>query len=413
MHKITNVKAREILDSRGNPTLEVDVLIDNNFLGRASVPSGASTGINEAVELRDLDPKRYFGKGVLKAVANVNEIIKPSLLGMDANEQSKIDERLIALDGTENKSRLGANAILGVSLAVAKAAALANNMPLFKYLNPANTNPILPKPFMNIINGGAHADNKIEIQEFMIMPNMEGRFADKLRAGAEIFYCLKEILKKNGYNTNVGDEGGFAPNLDSANQAIEYILQAITLAGYVPGYDIMLALDCAANEFYDLNLYKLENQSLKSAELIDYYNNLIRQYPIIYLEDPFAETDQQAWKACVEKLSTGPTMIVGDDLFVTNSKLLSQGIEEKLANAILIKPNQIGTLSETIKTINMAKKSGFGTIISHRSGETEDVCISHIAVAFNSGYIKTGSLSRTDRIIKYNELLRIEEFLSA
>lgn len=411
MLKITDIKAREILDSRGNPTVEVDVVVENKYLGRASVPSGASTGQNEAIELRDCDAKRYLGKGVLRAVENVNSLIKKSIIGMDAQQQEHVDDFLISLDGTENKAKLGANAILGVSLATAKAAALAMSLPLFKYLNPNSVHFSLPKTFMNIINGGAHADNKIEIQEFMIMPNIENSAVESIRVGAEIFHNLKSILKTNGFNTSVGDEGGFAPDLNNIHEALDFIMQAITKAGYVPGRDVMLALDCAANEFYRKGYYNIERKEILGSGLINYYAELVKNYPIVYLEDPLAEDDYQSWKECTSKLDSDTTMIVGDDLFVTNSKLLSKGIKDKVANSILIKPNQIGTLSETIKTIKMAQEANYKTVISHRSGETEDVSIAHLAVAFNAGYIKTGSLSRTDRVAKYNELIRIEEMI--
>ena len=411
MIKISEIIGREIIDSRGNPTVEVDVILSDASLGRASVPSGASTGSLEAVELRDNDLNRFLGKGVLKAIKNIDHIIAPQLLDKSPFEQKNIDDLLISLDGTENKSNLGANAILAVSLAVAKAAAQSKKLSLFQYLNPNKEDYVLPRTFMNIINGGAHADNKIEIQEFMIMPNHNAGIKESVRIGAEIFHHLKSILHSNGYSTNVGDEGGFAPNLDHASQALDYICMAIKKAGYEVGKDVMLALDCAASEFHQNGFYKIADKKLNAEELIAYYQKLSTDYPINYIEDPMAEDDHIGWKLITEKLGK-KLMLVGDDLFVTNKKILAHGIESKMANAILIKPNQIGTLSETMETIAMARKAGYSTIISHRSGETEDTTIAHIAVATGAGYIKTGSLSRTDRLAKYNELIRIEEMLS-
>jgi enolase len=410
MTKISKIIGREIIDSRGNPTVEVDVIVDEVFLGRASVPSGASTGSLEAVELRDKDLHRFFGNGVLKAVNNVNQIIAPNLIGKSPFDQEEIDDILIALDNTENKSNLGANAILAVSLAVAKAAAKAKAMPLYCHLNSNNADYLLPKTFMNIINGGVHADNRIEIQEFMIMPTPSNSVKESIRIGVEVFHTLKSILYNNGYSTNVGDEGGFAPNLDNASQALEYIFMAITKAGYKVGQDVMLALDCAASEFYQDGFYKINNSHLTAEEMVAYYKKLINNYPINYIEDPMAEDDFSGWQLATKELGD-KVMLVGDDLFVTNKKMLIHGVNSNMANSILIKPNQIGTLSETMMTISAAKAAGYHSIISHRSGETEDTTIAHIAVATGVGYIKTGSLSRTDRLAKYNELIRIEEQL--
>lgn len=410
MTNIIGVHAREIIDSRGNPTVEVDLLLEDGAAGRASVPSGASTGTLEAIELRDGDKKRYHGKGVQKAVNNINGEIADAILGMDAADQIILDKALIALDGTENKSRLGANAILGVSLAAAKASAQSSEMPLFRYLGGVNAH-ILPTPMMNIINGGAHADNKIDIQEFMIMPVSASSISDAIRMGTEIFHCLKTSLKKAGHNTNVGDEGGFAPALKSADEALDFISKAVDLAGYKFGEDIVLALDSASSEFYEDGLYNIDGKSLKSDALIRYYENLVNNYPIVSIEDAMAENDEQGWKAITETLGN-KIQLVGDDLFVTNPKILAAGIRKGLANAILIKVNQIGTLTETLEAVRMAQKAGYNAILSHRSGETEDTTISHIAVATNCGQIKTGSLSRSDRLAKYNELIRIEELLS-
>lgn len=408
MSKIKDIKAREILDSRGNPTVEVDVILESGVMGRASVPSGASTGSREALELRDNDKKRYNGKGVLKAVYNVNSIIKEKLIGLDCLNQNLIDETMIKLDGTKNKSRLGANAILGVSMANLKAACIYKNIPMYKYFN---NNISMPRAMMNILNGGAHADNNLDFQEFMIIPEGD-TFKERLRIGAEVFHCLKDVLKENGFSTGVGDEGGFAPNLSSNMEALDLIINAIERAGYVPGKDVFLGLDVAASEFYENGMYNLkgENKVLPADELINYFVNLVRKYPIISIEDPVDEDDFEGFKKITEILGD-KVQLVGDDLFVTNKEYLKKGIDMKAGNAILIKVNQIGTITETIETINLAKENNFKTIISHRSGETEDVIIADLAVGLNLGQIKTGSLSRTDRVSKYNELLRIEENL--
>ena len=411
MTEIIAVKAREILDSRGNPTLEADVLLSNGSHGSAAVPSGASTGSLEAHELRDNDSKRYLGKGVLKAVNNVNSKIAKRILGMNAADQREIDMAMIELDGTENKSNLGANAILAVSLAIAKACANASGIPLYRYIGGTNAH-LTPVPMMNIINGGAHADNKIDIQEFMIMPFAAVSVTDSIRIGAEIFHCLKSLLKKDGHNTNVGDEGGFAPNFGSSVEALDYIMKAIDKAGFKAGSEIKLALDAASTEFYKNGKYNLvgENKILSSDELIKYYENLVNNYPIFSIEDACSENDHQGWKNITATLGK-KIQLVGDDLFVTNPKIIKQGIEEKMANAVLIKVNQIGTLTETLEAIELAKDNHYNAIISHRSGETEDATIAHIAIATNAGQIKTGSLCRSDRIAKYNELIRIEEML--
>src|SRR3989338_5145120 len=412
MAKIEKTAAREILDSRGNPTVEVDIILDNGAIGRAAVPSGASTGRYEACELRDNDSKRYLGKGVTKAVSNVTEKIGPKIKGMDPSEQENIDKLMIELDGTENKSSLGANAILGVSIAIARAAANTSNKPVYKYLGNNNAS-IIPVPMMNIINGGEHADNNLDIQEFMIMPVGADCFKDALRIGAEVFHCLKKILNAKGYNTNVGDEGGFAPELKCNEEALGTIIEAINKAGYEPGKDVLLALDVAANEVYEDGKYvlKAEEDPEKSIEgMISFYEYLISNYPIYSIEDGLSEDDWDGWKALTEKLG-GRVQLVGDDLFVTNTNRFKKGIDLGIANSILIKLNQIGTITETIQTIEMARSNGYTTVISHRSGETEDTIISDIAVATNAGQIKTGSLSRTDRICKYNQLLRIEEEL--
>lgn len=411
---IRSVKAREIMDSRGNPTVEVDVTLEDGSFGRAAVPSGASTGEHEAVELRDGDKKRYSGKGVLKAVENVNSKISKSILGLSATNQLLIDGTMISLDGTANKSKLGANALLGVSMAVAKAAAVHAGLPLYRYIGGTFSRE-LPVPMMNIINGGAHADNNIDFQEFMILPVSAPNFREALRMGAEVFHSLKTVLKGKGLNTAVGDEGGFAPNLTSNSEAIEVILTAIEKAGYKPDLDIKIGLDCAASEFYDEKkkkyVLKAEKKPEKTAEeLVEYYSNLVSKYPIITMEDGLDENDWTGWKKLSEKLGK-KIQLVGDDLFVTNIKKLAQGIDKGIGNSILIKVNQIGTLTETLSAIEMAKKAQYTAVVSHRSGETEDATISHIAVATNCGQIKTGSLSRTDRIAKYNELLRIEEEL--
>lgn len=409
MSKIKDIKAREILDSRGNPTVEVDVLLESGAKGRAAVPSGASTGSKEALELRDNDPKRYQGKGVLKAVNNVNTIIKDALIGLESSHQRQIDETMIKLDGTENKTNLGANATLGVSLAVLKATAKEKNIPLYKYFGDEIS---LPRPMMNILNGGAHADNNLDFQEFMIIPNAKN-FKETLRIGSEVFHTLKKVLKENGFNTGVGDEGGFAPNLNTNEEALDMLMEAIKEAGYTPGKDVNFALDVAASEFYEDDIYNLKgaNKKLTSNELVDYYQTLIDKYPIISIEDPVDEEDWEGFRKMTEKYGD-KIQLVGDDLFVTNIKYLQKGIDNKAGNAILIKLNQIGTFTETLETINLAKENGYKTIISHRSGETEDVTIADLAVALNLGQIKTGSLSRSERTAKYNELLRIEEDLN-
>jgi enolase len=412
MSQITDVYAREILDSRGNPTLEVEVFLDSGAKGRAAVPSGASTGEREALELRDCDKSRYLGKGVLKALANVNEQIAEQIIGMEASDQIGIDRKMLELDGTEYKSKLGANAILGVSLAVAKAAADEAGLPLYHYIGGANAKE-LPLPMMNILNGGAHADNNVDIQEFMIMPAGAKSFSEALRMGAEIFHALKGVLKGKGYNTAVGDEGGFAPNLKSNEEALQVIMEAIENAGYKPGDDVLLALDVASSELYRDGKYHLENeaQPVKSADqLIDFYENLVNNYPIISIEDGMAENDWDGWKKMTDRLGKR-IQIVGDDLFVTNPAILKEGIGKGIANSILIKLNQIGTLTETLDAIEMAKRAGYTTVISHRSGETEDTTLADLAVAVNAGQIKTGSLCRTDRVCKYNQLLRIEDEL--
>jgi enolase len=413
MTKIVEIKAREILDSRGFPTLEAEIKLADGFSAIAAVPSGASTGSLEAHELRDGDKTKFLGKGVLKAVENINTKIASKLIGFDATKQSELDQILIELDSTKNKSNLGANAILAVSLAAAKAAAASKKIPLFQYLGGENAH-ILPTPMMNIINGGKHADNKIDIQEFMISPVGASSIKEAVRAGAEIFQHLKILLKKDGHNTNVGDEGGFAPNLNSTAQALDYIARATQNAGYKLGEEVLLALDCAASEFYQNGEYNLagENRVLTSDELIFYYEDLLKNYPIFSIEDACAENDFAGWKSITAKLGN-KTQLVGDDLFVTNPKILTKGIEQKMANAMLVKFNQIGTLSETLNAIEIAKKAGYNNIISHRSGETEDTTIAHIAVATNAGQIKTGSLCRSDRTAKYNELIRIEEHLGS
>ncbi len=412
MSEIVDVYAREILDSRGNPTLEVDVFLESGAFGRAAVPSGASTGEREALEMRDGDKSRYLGKGVLGAVKNVNEIIADELIGMDADDQVAIDMKMIELDGTEFKNKLGANATLGVSLAVAKAAADEAGQPLYKYIGGAGARE-LPLPMMNILNGGAHADNNVDIQEFMIMPAGAACFAEALRMGAEVFHALKSVLKGKGYNTAVGDEGGFAPNLKSNEEALEVIVEAITRAGYKPGEDVLLALDVASSELFRDGKYTLENEARKEktpAELVDFYEDLVNRYPIISIEDGMAENDWEGWKLLTDRLGKR-VQIVGDDLFVTNPKILREGIQKGIANSILIKLNQIGTLTETLEAIETAKCAGYTTVVSHRSGETEDTTLADLAVAVNSGQIKTGSLCRTDRVAKYNQLLRIEEEL--
>ena len=412
MTQIAQIRAREILDSRGNPTVEADVILLSGQRGRAAVPSGASTGEHEAVELRDGDPKRYGGKGVLRAVSNVNDLIARELKGVDALDQRTIDRKLIDLDGTPNKAKLGANALLSVSMANARAAARVRNLPLYRHLGGEAANT-LPVPMMNIVNGGAHADNNVDFQEFMIVPVGAGRFSEALRMGAEIFHTLKSVLKKKGYATGVGDEGGFAPNLKSNDEAIETILQAIEQAGYKAGNDVLLALDPAASEFFDAGTYvfkKSDGRKLSSAEMISYWQSWIDKYPIVSIEDGMAENDWDGWKTLTDAVGK-TTQLVGDDLFVTNTKFLQKGIDLGVANSILIKVNQIGTLSETLDCIQLAKSNGRTAVISHRSGETEDAFIADLAVATNAGQIKTGSLSRSDRIAKYNQLLRIEEEL--
>ena len=411
MTAIIDIRAREILDSRGNPTVEVDVALESGAFGRAAVPSGASTGAHEAVELRDGDKARYGGKGVLKAVEAVNHEIFDVLSGMDAEEQIEIDRLMIELDGSENKSRLGANALLGVSLAVAKAAAEESGQPLYRYVGGAFARR-LPVPMMNIVNGGAHADNPIDIQEFMIMPIGAGSLAEAVRTGSEVFQALKGKLKEAGHTTNVGDEGGFAPDLKSAREALDYILASIEAAGYKPGEDVALALDAASTEFFENGTYVLagENAKLDSAGMADYLAGLCADYPILSIEDGMAEDDWEGWRLLTEKIG-GKVQLVGDDLFVTNPKRLAEGISTGTANAILVKVNQIGTLSETLETVEMALHAGYGAVMSHRSGETEDTTIADLAVATNCGQIKTGSLSRSDRTAKYNQLIRIEQEL--
>jgi enolase len=411
MTAIIDIIGREILDSRGNPTVEVDVVLEDGSFGRAGVPSGASTGAHEAVELRDGDKSRYFGKGVTKAIDGVNGEIFDALAGMDAEHQRGIDAALIKLDGTKNKSRLGANAILGVSLATAKAAAIASGLPLYRYIGGTSAH-LLPVPMMNIVNGGVHADNPIDIQEFMIMPVAAATGADAVRMGAEIFHTLKKSLKDAGLSTSVGDEGGFAPNLKSADEALGFIMKAIEAAGYKPGSDVMLALDCAATEFFKDGKYQLagEGKSLDAAGMVKYVEDLVRRYPIISIEDGMSEDDWSGWKVLTEAIGAR-CQLVGDDLFVTNTERLSQGIDRGIANSILVKVNQIGSLSETLDAVSMAQNAGYTAVISHRSGETEDATIADLAVATNAGQIKTGSLCRSDRLAKYNQLIRIEEEL--
>ncbi|MBU0972454.1 MAG: phosphopyruvate hydratase [Proteobacteria bacterium] len=411
MTELIDVRAREIIDSRGNPTVEVDVTLACGAQGRAAVPSGASTGTREALELRDNAENRFMGKGVLNAVANVNEVIAPEIIGYDAMDQAGLDRTMIDIDGTENKSRLGANAILGVSMAAARAAANACDIPLYQHIGGINAR-ILPVPMMNIINGGAHAANNLDIQEFMILPFGAASISEAIRMGAETFHSLKKILKGEGLNTAVGDEGGFAPNLKSNEQALEYIINAIEAAGYRPGRDIGIALDAAASEFYRDGKYvfQSEGKSLSAEELIDYYEGLIDKYPLYSIEDGLAEGDWESWALMTERLGHS-TQIVGDDIFVTNPDIFKRGIERGIGNSILIKLNQIGTLTETLDTIQMAKDSGYTTIVSHRSGETEDSFIADLAVGVNAGQIKTGSMSRSDRVAKYNQLIRIEERL--
>ncbi len=413
MTAITHIHAREIIDSRGNPTVEVDVGLEDGSFGRAAVPSGASTGSMEALELRDGDKKRYSGKGVLKAVNNVNGEICDAILGMDAEEQTKIDQAMLDLDGTENKSKLGANAILGVSMAVAKAAAQAAGLSLYRYVGGVRA-CVLPVPLMNIINGGQHADNKLDIQEFMIMPVSAESMSEAIRMGAEVFHQLKRRLSDEGLNTAVGDEGGFAPNIGTSDAALGYIMQAIESAGYRPGEDIVLALDCAASEFFHDGKYVMEGEgkSMDCGQLLKYYESMVNRFPIYSIEDPMAEGDAIGWKEITDLLGDR-IQLVGDDLFVTNPAILAEGIQNGLANALLVKVNQIGTLTETLQAVDMAHRAGYRAILSHRSGETEDTTIAQLAVATNCGQIKTGSLSRSDRLAKYNELLRIEEELGA
>ena len=412
---IADVMAREVLDSRGNPTVEVEILLDDGTTGRAMVPSGASTGVHEAVELRDGDKSRYLGKGTQQAVENVNTVIADNIIGYEVFDQPGLDQLLIDLDGTPNKGKLGANAILGVSMAAARAAAESLGLPLFQYLGGVN-GKVLPTPMMNILNGGSHADNTVDIQEFMIMPVGAPTFKEALRMGAEVFHSLKSVLKGKGMNTAVGDEGGFAPDLTTNEEAIQVIIEAIEKAGYKPGDDVKIALDVAASEFYDAeaDIYNLtgEGVSRKAAEMVEYYEMLCDKYPIISIEDGLAEDDWVGWKLLTDKLGK-KVQLVGDDLFVTNTERLAAGIEKGIGNSILIKVNQIGTLTETFDAIEMAKKAGYTAVVSHRSGETEDTTIADIVVGLNAGQIKTGSLSRTDRIAKYNQLLRIEEILDA
>jgi len=412
MSYIAEIFARQILDSRGNPTIEVDVITDEGGFGRAAVPSGASTGIHEAVELRDNDKKVYLGKGVLKAVANVNDIIAPELEGYDVADQTGIDELMIRLDGTENKGKLGANALLAVSMAVAKAAAEDAGLPLFRYVGGTNAKT-LPVPMMNILNGGAHADNKIDFQEFMVMPVGASSFSEGLQWGVEIFHALKSVLKKKGYSTNVGDEGGFAPNIGSNEEAIETVLAAIDASGYKAGSQVFIAMDAANSELYKDGKYvfhKSDGKSMSSEQLVKYWTNWVKQYPIASIEDGMAEDDWEGWKMLTESIG-GKVQLVGDDLFVTNVKRLQQGIDKNIANGLLVKVNQIGTITETINAVTLAQHNGYNTIMSHRSGETEDTTLADLAVALNCGQIKTGSASRTDRIAKYNQLIRIEELL--
>ena len=413
MSRIADIQGREIIDSRGNPTVEADVVLDSGVMGRAAVPSGASTGTREAVELRDGDPKRYLGKGVLHAVANVNGAIRTALVGRDAQDQRGLDARMIELDGTDNKSHLGANAILAVSLAAAHAAANDRKLPLFRHL-AGDREPELPVPMMNIINGGAHADNNVDIQEFMILPVGAPSFSEAVRYGAEIFHTLKRVLHKQGLATAVGDEGGFAPNLPSNEAALETIIEAVQLAGYTPGGDVYLGLDVASSEFFRENVYTLESEGreFSAAQFVDYLADLVGRYPIVTIEDGMSESDWQGWALLTQRLGRR-IQLVGDDLFVTNTRLLKEGIDKGIANSILIKVNQIGTLTETLAAIEMARAAGYSAVVSHRSGETEDHTIADIAVATGATQIKTGSLSRSDRIAKYNQLLRIEAQLGA
>jgi enolase len=415
MSYIASIHARQILDSRGNPTIEVDIMTENEHLGRAAVPSGASTGIHEAVELRDNDKKVYGGKGVLNAVRNVNELLAEKLMGWDVADQTGIDAMMIELDGTENKSELGANAILAVSMAVAKTAALEANLPLYRYIGGTNAK-VLPMPMMNILNGGAHADNKIDFQEFMIMPVGASSFSEGLQWGVEIFHALKGVLKKKGFSTNVGDEGGFAPNIQSNEEAIETVLAAIEAAGYKTGTEISIAMDAANSELWNEKekkyiFHKSDGKKMDSEQLVSYWESWVNKYPIISIEDGMAEDDWEGWKMLTDRIGK-KVQLVGDDLFVTNVQRLQRGIDEGIGNALLVKVNQIGTITETINAVSLAQHNGYNTIMSHRSGETEDTSIADLAVALNCGQIKTGSASRTDRIAKYNQLIRIEEMLS-
>jgi enolase len=412
MSEIVSIHARQILDSRGNPTVEADVITEAGFLGRAAVPSGASTGIHEAVELRDADDKVYVGKGVLKAVSNVNNIIAEQLTGWAVDDQTGIDAKLIDIDGTDNKGKLGANAILAVSMAAAKAAAMESDLPLYRYLGGVNAT-VLPMPLMNILNGGVHADNKIDYQEYMIVPIGANNFSEALRWGVEVFHKLKSVLKKKGYSTNVGDEGGFAPDIQSNEEAIETVLQAIEAAGYKVGEQIAIALDAASSEMYfndQYKFYKSSGKTISSDEMVAYWTEWVNKYPIVSIEDGMAEEDWDGWKKLTDAIGN-KVQLVGDDLFVTNTKILKRGIDNSVANSILIKVNQIGTVTETINAVQLAQTNGYTTIMSHRSGETEDTTIADLAVALNCGQIKTGSASRTDRMAKYNQLLRIEEEL--
>ena len=413
MALIKSIHGRQIIDSRGNPTVEVDVTLDDNSFGRASVPSGASTGAHEAIELRDLDFNNYFGKGVQTAIKGINTEIADNLIGLNAYNQSKIDALMCDLDGTSNKARLGANALLGVSMAVAKASAMSNKKNLFEYIGTDRSN-LLPVPMMNIINGGEHADNEIDIQEFMIMPLAASSISDAIRIGSEIFHTLKNELKGDGLSTGIGDEGGFAPNLKSTEKALDYILKAIEKAGYLPGEQVSLALDCASTEYYKDNLYVMNgsDQTFNSKQKVEFLKNLISNYPIISIEDGMAEDDWNGWKMLTEEIGH-KCQLVGDDLFVTNTKRLQRGIIEKAANSLLVKVNQIGTLTETIEAVKLAHENNFTCVMSHRSGETEDSTIADLAVATNCGQIKTGSLARSDRLAKYNQLIRIEEVLGA
>lgn len=416
MSYISEIFARQILDSRGNPTIEVDVITDEGIIGRAAVPSGASTGIHEAVELRDADKKKYGGKGVLKAVANVNDVLTPALLGYDVADQTGIDALMIELDGTPNKGKLGANAILAISMAVAKAAAEEASLPLFRYIGGTNAKT-LPIPMMNILNGGAHADNKIDFQEFMVMPIGASTFSEGLRWGVEIFHALKSVLKKKGYSTNVGDEGGFAPDIQSNEEAIDTVMNAISAAGFKAGTQVCIAMDPAVSEMYDsakkvYHFHKSDGKKLSSEKMVDFWANWVKNYPIVSIEDGMAEDDWKGWKLLTDKVGD-KIQLVGDDLFVTNVTRLQQGIDKGVANGLLVKVNQIGTITETINAVTLAQHNSYNTIMSHRSGETEDTTIADLAVALNCGQIKTGSASRTDRIAKYNQLLRIEELLGS